>query len=675
MFVRVTAIVFCGWFIGNVWAAEPFLPAMTPVDVINLSSLSEPVLSPDGSALIYTREESGWQLNKRIDQLWIRDSRDKTSRQLTFDLPVKTQVQWSPSSKFVSFLAKSNSPAARRAGNFKSIFVLPMNGGEAFPLVEHGADIRAYLWAPNGLSVYFLADVPEPDELKMRREAKDDMFAFEKDRTTRQIWNLDLVSGELTQFNTGAGQVLEFTLSQDGSLIAFSKAESTMGDSEHAADLWLMSSSGASLRRLTENNFAEEEFSISPDNQSILFISDINAAGEYYYDANLFVLSIATAKWRILADEQRFEVEGAAWSKDGKSIYVQANMGVHSELWRIAAKDGKSKQLTSGIHTIKDWAYHRETGRHLFVLVEPNNPGELASLPERGGNMDRLTAVFASLEKQFQLPQQRLVTYAAADGTRLEGLLSLPLNYEPGQRYPLIVDAHGGPRTSRQYGQLGWRTYVPVLAAHGYMLFAPNYRGGRGYGDEFLRDMVGGMFTHAHTDILDGVDHLVAQGLVDPERLALGGWSAGGHLTNKLITFTDRFKAASSGAGAVEWKSMYAESDIRFSRTPLFGGSPWQQDAPLDVYEAASPLKDLWKVTTPTIIFAGEKDERVPPAQSIMLYRALRDLGVASELYLAPRESHGFKELRHRLFKINAELAWFEKYVNGKDYIAQAAPQ
>jgi len=146
-------------------------------------------------------------------------------------------------------------------------------------------------------------------------------------------------------------------------------------------------------------------------------------------------------------------------------------------------------------------------------------------------------------------------------------------------------------------------------------------------------------------------------------------------MTNKLITFTDRFKAASSGAGAVEWVSMYGESDVRYSRTMLFGGTPWQQNAPLDVYHSSSILKDMWKVTTPTIIFVGEKDKRVPPSQSMMMYRALRDAGVETELYIAPREPHSFRELRHRLFKINVELAWFEKHIQNRDYEWQITPK
>jgi dipeptidyl aminopeptidase/acylaminoacyl peptidase len=215
---------------------------------------------------------------------------------------------------------------------------------------------------------------------------------------------------------------------------------------------------------------------------------------------------------------------------------------------------------------------------------------------------------------------------------------------------------------------------VQVLAARGYAVFRPNHRGSTGYGDAFLRDMVGHYFNEAHHDVLLGVDHLIAIGLADPDRLIKMGWSAGGHMTNKIITVTDRFKAASSGAGAGNWVSMYAQSDMRRNRTPWFGGTPWQKDAPIDLYWAQSPLKDVANVTTPTLFIVGEADPRVPPPQSVEMYRGVKAAGVPTKLYLAPREAHNWMELRHRLFKMNVELEWFEEHALGREYMWERAP-
>jgi dipeptidyl aminopeptidase/acylaminoacyl peptidase len=167
---------------------------------------------------------------------------------------------------------------------------------------------------------------------------------------------------------------------------------------------------------------------------------------------------------------------------------------------------------------------------------------------------------------------------------------------------------------------------------------------------------------------------VIKLGVADPDRLAAMGWSAGGHMTNKLITFTDRFKAASSGAGAANWVSMYAQSDVRSYRTPWFGGTPWQKNAPIDAYWNNSPLKDIANVKTPTIFLVGENDPRVPLPQSVEMHRGLKSNGIPTHLYTAPREPHGWQELRHQLFKQNVELEWFEKYVTKRPYTWEKAP-
>ena len=252
--------------------------------------------------------------------------------------------------------------------------------------------------------------------------------------------------------------------------------------------------------------------------------------------------------------------------------------------------------------------------------------------------------------------------------------MTYPVDYQPGRKYPLAVMTHGGPQAADKYS-IGSMSYeIQVLAGKGYVTLQPNYRGSTGYGDAFLRDMVGHYFQNAHLDVMAGVDELIRRGVADPDRMVKMGWSAGGHMTNKIITITDRFKAASTGAGVAQWMSMYAQSDIRSYRTPWFGGTPWQKDAPIDAYWNNSPLKDVAKVKTPTLFFVGERDPRVPMPQSLEMYRALKSNGVPTHLYVAPREPHGWGELRHQLSKLNAEIEWFEKYATKRAFTPERAP-
>jgi dipeptidyl aminopeptidase/acylaminoacyl peptidase len=313
----------------------------------------------------------------------------------------------------------------------------------------------------------------------------------------------------------------------------------------------------------------------------------------------------------------------------------------------------------------------------VFLLEDATRFGEVWTLPASGGApATQVTHVYDALARDFALPRQERVTWTGADGATVEGLLFYPLDYEKGRRYPLVVQLHGGPNEADRFGAgPGFLSgYFPVLAAKGYAVLRPNYRGSIGYGNAAYRDIVGGYFRNMHLDVMRGVDRLIAMGIADPDRLVVTGWSAGGHLVNKLITFTDRFKAASSGAGVANWISLYGQSDSRSNRTVYFGGTPWQEGAPIDVYWNSSPIKDVARVKTPTLFFAGENDVRVPLAQSLEMFRALRSNGVPSHLYVAPREGHSWGELRHNFFKANAELEWFEKYARGRAYTWERAP-
>jgi dipeptidyl aminopeptidase/acylaminoacyl peptidase len=272
------------------------------------------------------------------------------------------------------------------------------------------------------------------------------------------------------------------------------------------------------------------------------------------------------------------------------------------------------------------------------------------------------------------------VTWTSADGVNVEGILFYPTGYQAGRRYPLVVQLHGGPQQSDKFGYGAGViiNYVPVLTGKGYAVLRPNYRGSAGYGPAFYRDIIGHYFHNMHLDVMAGVDEVVRRGVADPDRLAVTGWSAGGTLVNKLITFTTRFKAASSGAGVANWISMMAQTDVQARRASWFHGMPWDKGADLDDYLKQSPISDISNVTTPTIFFVGEHDARDPKEQSEEMYRGLERNGVPARLEIAPgdRAVHdgGQWVLSQQIAKDNDELAWFEKYVMNRAYTPEAAP-
>ncbi len=643
---------------------------MTIVDLIDVPSVGSPRLSPDGTQILYTRSDTDWKKNGRTTHIWRINSDGSGEVQLTNGEDGESSPRWSPDGTRVAFLAK------RGEDEHTQIYVMRNRGGEASPLTEHDSSVGSFQFSPDGGHVFFLASDPKSAEEKKKDRLQDDVFAFDENYKQRHLFRV-AADGDGPQkaerLTEGDFSIRGFQLSGDGMKIAHHRAPSPLVDNGDEGEVWLMDADGGNAMQLTDNTVAERGAQLSPDGSQVMFLSDSSADFETYFNDNIFLVPASGGPHRMLYEDMPHEVQGARWAPDG-TIYFTANTGIRSQLFHAAVDDDSPRALTEGDHSLGGWHFREAAGQHVFGINNRENSGDLHLLPANGGDPVKVTSVFDYLAETFELPVQEAIRWPGDDGVEVEGLLYYPLDYQEGQRYPLVVQTHGGPAASDKFGFGRWSSYVQVLTARGWAVFKPNYRGSTGYGDDFLRDMVGHYFRQSHLDVMTGVDHLIELGIVDGDRMAKMGWSGGGHMTNKIITHTDRFKAAASGAGAVNWISMYGTSDVRIYRTPWFGGTPWQEDAPIDVYWGHSPLKDIYKVTTPTIVLVGENDVRVPPNQSVELYRALKTNGVDTHLYIAPREPHGWRELRHELFKVNVEIDWFERHVRGIEYEWETAP-
>jgi dipeptidyl aminopeptidase/acylaminoacyl peptidase len=267
----------------------------------------------------------------------------------------------------------------------------------------------------------------------------------------------------------------------------------------------------------------------------------------------------------------------------------------------------------------------------------------------------------------WRFPTIQHVTWNGPDGTEVGGVLELPPDYKKSDKLPLVVGIHGGPTASTtaalNYDPLNGRLY---FAAHGYAALYPNYRGSTGYGDKFVTDLIGHENDIEVKDILAGIQHLIKEGIADPDRVGVMGWSNGGYLTNCLITLKDspvKFKAASSGAGIVDTVAEWGFNDEPAFPRVFKKGLPWETP---DIYRKTSPTYGLGNVTTPTLIHVGGADERCPPGHSRMLYRALKEyVKVPTELVVYPGEPHGLTKLSNRKAKMEWDLAWFDRYLKG----------
>ncbi len=671
--LAISAVVVVG-LIAPAIAQEKRL--RTFVDALEQPVLGDPQLSPDGKRIAFLINRADWKANRQIGHIFRINSDGTGQVQLTFGERGESSPRWSPDGKSIAFTAR------RDPDSVNQIYVLHADGGEARRITNHPAATGSITWAPDGKTIYFTATDAKSAEERERDRVQDDVFAFEENPPSlglrgasnfkqRHLWTTDL-EGRTKQITSGDWSVNNYDLSDDGKRLTLHRMPNPLFGFNDRSEVWLMNADGSNAKQLTTNTVPESNASLSPDGSTVLFTSSSNAQFESYYNDKLFLVPAAGGASRVLLPaDTAYGVENAVWTNDSKAIYFTANMGVHNEIMRVDAATGRVTQLTKGEHSIGSWSHAEGQGLHVFLRNTGARASEIYTLPSAGGELRQVSAVFDEDLAKFRSMRVEAIRWKGQDGATVEGLLYYPVDYEAGTKYPLIVATHGGPASSDRFG---FATEYQVYAAKGYAVLRPNYRGSTGYGDAFLRDMVKGYFKQSHLDVLTGVDHVIALGVADPAKLIKMGWSAGGHMTNKIITFTDRFKAASSGAGAANWISMYAQSDVRDYRTPWFGGTPWQANAPIDLYWNHSPLKDVAKVKTPTIFLVGDQDPRVPLPQSVEMYRALKSNGVPTHLYVAPREGHVWAELRHRLFKLQIEMEWFEKHVHNRAYVWERVP-
>lgn len=642
---------------------------MTAVDLLSLQRASAPHMSPDGQTLLYSVSTADWKQNKMVLSLW-RANADGSDARLMIENG-GSDLSFAPDSRRFAFVARRGDDKASQ------IYVMSIDGGEARRLSDSPKNVSTLKWSADGRFIYFLAQTPESKAEKKRIADKDDMFAFEQPRARTVLRRADTVTGRLHTVISGDFDVKSYDVAADGETIAYIRAPSRLLDDGQFGEIWLHTPKGAD-RRLTDNDYGEKGLRLAPDGSRLLFVANAKDGRYATVNANLFVMDIASKTLTELGtrvqNEPTWEIEDAAFSPDGRTVYFNANEGVRTTLNRVPVKGGDWTTLVTGDSVVSDLDVAARSGHLAYTLSSATQPAEIYRLDTAAPKPLQITHLNDDLGRRFRLPKQEALQWTAPDGQVLEGLITYPLDYVAGKAYPLIVQSHGGPRSVDQFNIFSYGRLNPLLAARGVMTLSVNYRGGTAYGDTFLQGMNGGYFKYADKDVLSGVDELIKRGMGDPQRLGAMGWSAGGHMTNRLITTTTRFKAAASGAGTVDWTSMYLTSDTRWQRQEWFITPPYGTTARRDLYEEYSALSRLDKVTTPTLIMAGAEDDRVPPTQSIMLYRALKTLGVETELYLAPREPHNFAELRHRLFQVNKHMDWFLSHLTGETYDWSKAP-
>ena len=521
---------------------------MTLVDVANLPRALDPQLSPDGRFVSYMLQRPDWSAGRLVPHIWRQATSGGEPEQLTFG-DGEALARWSPDGRMLLFL---------RGGQ---LWLLPTEGGEPRQLSHHATAVGAPAWSPDSRAVYFIASEPRTAEERERLRIKDDVEDFDHEYKQRHLWKAIVSTGAEARITDGPSTVLSFNVSRDGRRIVFERAPSPDAFDTFRAEVWLMDADGANARVLTHNDNWEDSPELSPDGSQVLFLADMNAQFESYYNTTLFVMPAAGGTPKpVLPDTYSFD--RAAWTPDGKAIIAVVNLGVHNELFRIDPGDG-TRETAHRRRALDPGAAGAGMGRHRAPHGQGRVSPRRCDAVRRGLDAGRRRAMRRPRASRTSTTRSIATSSCRARSgwngrarmeRRSRGCSSIRSTISPGRatRSWCNCTAARTKRTASAPGEGFCPATFPSSRRKGFAVLRPNYRGSIGYGNAFYRDIVGGYFRHMHLDVMAGVDRLIEMGIADPDRLAVTGWSAGGHLVNKLITFTDRFKAASS---APAWRT------------------------------------------------------------------------------------------------------------------------
>ena len=655
---------------------------IVPEDYFTIGVITDCAVSPDGRLVAYTESRWDKDLDGKNTDLWIVDQETKAAQRLTFDKANEGSPRWSPDGRYLYFTS-SRKRAGEEAPPYdgkKQVWRISPDGSGLLAVTRVADGIGLFDLSKNGTTLYYTAtDEVVDEEWKDLREKYADLEYGHGVTDFSQVWKLDLDSWRAQKLVDEKRVIGAFAVSPDESRIAMITTpdeETITNEGWSRVDIYNAQTKEVSV--VTEDGWRSGHPSPygwiegprwSADGGALAFTVTFDGFPSKLYAAEW---SGQTPSLHELTRPVGVEIVGgtAEWRGESRDLCVIGEDRARKRLYCLSdvrgGQQGKGSSLTQGDVTVSSYSFSPSGDRLAVVTGGLDHAGDLF-LVSTAGSYERLTTVNPQIDT-WKLPQISIVQWKGADGDDVEGILELPFDHKPGKPLPMVVEIHGGPTAATHYRFRLWIYGRALMAAKGYALLSVNYHGSTGYGDKFMTDLIGRENEIEVEDILTGVDAMIERGIADPDRLAVMGWSNGGYLTNCLITKTDRFKVASSGAGVLDMVIQWGTEDTPGHVVNFMKGLPWSNP---ETYKSASPIYDLHKVTTPTLIHVGQHDARVPPAHSRALYRALKHyLDVPTELIIYPGEGHGLTKYKHRMAKMEWDLAWFEKYLGP----ATAAP-
>ena len=639
-------------------SAEPKL--LTPEASLNLRSISDLQFSPDGSRLVFVVTEPA-KGERRARHVWLYEKSSGTTRQFTYSSKSEFSPRWSPDGQQLGFLSDRDEQT--------QVYALRIDGGEATALTRGKRGVQQFAWSPDGKQIAFLAPDPKTEAEEKKEKDKDDAHIVDKEDKHARLWLLTLEGGEAKALTEPKWAISEAVWHPAGTGLMLSATDHPESDQNTERIFFFRLWDPTDNPRKEINSMTElvaprgpfGNIRVSRDGKHIAFVG-CREDGPTPHD--LMLANHGEKGTRNLTgasvDRPVFDFR---WTKDGGLLAV-VEEGFHTKFVSFTAEGALSDipAIPTNPHAIGladsgEIAFAGETATaapELWVWDQKSAPRQISHLNDSW--------------KQYTLATPEFYKYKSFDGLEIEASLLKPLGADPKAKLPLIAMIHGGPTGA-------WQdtidTWGQLLVTHGYAVFSPNIRGSSGYGQRFIEMNRGDWGGGDYRDVMAGIDNLIAKGIADPDKLAIGGWSYGGYMSEWAITQTTRFKAAVSGAGLSNLISEYG-TEQGPSYDEWFYGLPYEHDK-ITRFLNSSPFVYLKDAKTPTLILQGDADPVDPPGQSQELYRGLKRYGVETELVMYPREPHGFHEEKHLLDRLNRILAWYDKHLKPLAVASNAA--
>jgi dipeptidyl aminopeptidase/acylaminoacyl peptidase len=634
----------------------------TPELSMKLKNVAAVRVSPDGRKVVYTITAAAMAAEKSeyLTQIWLANADGTNPLQLTFAEKSSENPQWSPDGSMIAFTSSRNGKA--------NIYLLRLVGGEAEQLTDVKSNVTNFAWAQDSKQIAFVMRDSQSDDEEKQTKDKDDWRWVDEKVKMNRLYLLKLekdANGKREPLKlTGDFNVdSDFEWSPDGKFIAFTRTRMPKADYWTTSDLYTVEVGNGEVKTLAATGAAESAPTYSPDGKQIAFvISDDPPRWAGY--RRIAVMSASGGSPKVLGETFDAQPNLIDWSADGKQIYFTETRGTVTRIYSIDVNSNAISEFNKANEVLAGVSLSRSRTAFGFTMQASDKAAEAFVSDSKAFAPVQASRANGDLPN-VPVGKTEVVTWKSSDGTAIEGLLTYPVNHQPGRRVPLLLVIHGGPAgVFTQSFLVSNRSPYPIetFASRGYAILRVNPRGSSGYGQKFrfanVKDWGGGDFN----DLMTGVDRVIQMGVADPERLGVMGWSYGGFMTSWIVTQTHRFKAASVGAGVTNLMSFIGTADIPSFIPDYFGGQPWEKEN-LDVYRSHSAMFNMKGVVTPTLIQHGEADERVPISQGYEFYNALKVQNVPTRMIVLPRMPHGPNEPKMVLKAKQTNLEWFEKYL------------